>query len=62
MLRTVLKVSWEDKIPNAILCGALPRVGDKVAARRMQLTDQVVTAIMVAVEVAEVVVDIVVVV
>ena len=37
MLRAVLNVNWRQRIPNTELYGDLPRVGDKVAARRMEL-------------------------
>jgi hypothetical protein len=37
MLRTVLNISWRQRVTNIVLYGELPRVGDKVAARRMQL-------------------------
>ena len=37
MLRAALNISWRDHIPNAILYGELPKVGDKVAYRRMTL-------------------------
>ena len=38
MLRMVLNVSWEDHVKNVDLYGALPRVTDKIRARRMGLT------------------------
>ena len=37
MLRMVLNVSWEDHTKNVDLYGALPRVTDKIRARRMGL-------------------------
>ena len=37
MLRMVLNVSWEDHAKNVDLYGALPRVTDKIRARRMGL-------------------------
>ena len=37
MLRAVLNISWRQRIPNMVLYGDLPRVGDKVACRRMQM-------------------------
>ena len=37
MLRMVLNVSWEDHVKNVDLYGTLPRVTDKIRARRMGL-------------------------
>ena len=37
MFRTVFNISWRQHIPNNKLYGQLPKVGGKVAARRMQL-------------------------
>ena len=37
MLRIVLNVSWEDHAKNVDLYGTLPRVTDKIRARRMGL-------------------------
>ena len=37
MLQAVLNISWEQKVPNKILYGKLPKVSDKVASKRMQL-------------------------
>ena len=37
MLRIVLNVSWEDHVKNVYLYGRLPRVTDKIRARRMGL-------------------------
>ena len=37
MLRMVLNVSWEDHVKNVDLYATLPRVTDKIRARRMGL-------------------------
>ena len=37
MLRTVLNINWRQHIPNKTLYGKLPKIGDKIATRRMQL-------------------------
>ena len=37
MLRMVLNVSWEDHAKNTDLYGTVPRVTDKITARRMYL-------------------------
>ena len=37
MLRTVFNINWRQCIPNTELYGDLPRVADKIAARRMPL-------------------------
>jgi len=37
MLRMALNVSWKEHPTNAILYGNLPKIGDKIASRRLQL-------------------------
>ena len=37
MLRAALNISWKRHITNVVLYGKLPRVSDKVAAKRMEL-------------------------
>ena len=37
MLRRVLNVHWSDKMTNVTLYGGLPKLSDKIAARRLRL-------------------------
>ena len=37
MLQSALGISWPEKVSNVVLYGDLPRVGNKIAACRMQL-------------------------
>ena len=37
MLRKVMNIHWSPHIPNEQLYGDLPRVADKIAARRLRL-------------------------
>ena len=37
MLRAALNISWRQHVSNEVLYGQLPRVSDKVAAKRMEL-------------------------
>ncbi len=37
MLRRVLNVHWSDKMTNVTLYGGLPKLSDKISARRLRL-------------------------
>ena len=37
MLRKALNVHWSERMPNVTLYGKLPKIGDKIAARRLRL-------------------------
>ena len=37
MLRKALNVHWSERMPNVTLYGNLPKISDKIAARRLRL-------------------------